>query len=134
MLPSTPQVQSVYLDPKTGILPGLLSLPSNTPLLPRVPSPSSPDQAGTSPPSTQPHTLLVDGTTLDPTVAMEVAKRIHEETGGKALMIDAPVSGGKSGRGRVLDSPLPAKPAKPGAPSQCGQTLRSLGRVVGRVR
>ncbi|RSH92624.1 hypothetical protein EHS25_008069 [Saitozyma podzolica] len=94
MLPSTPQVQSVYLDPKTGILPGLLSLPSNTPLLPRVPSSSVPDQTDTAAPSAQPNTLLVDGTTLDPTVAMEVAKRIHEETGGKALMIDAPVSGG----------------------------------------
>jgi 3-hydroxyisobutyrate dehydrogenase len=99
MLPSTPQVQSVYLDPTTGILPGLLSLPSNTPLLPRVPSSSVPDQTDTAAPSAQPNTLLVDGTTLDPTVAMEVAKRIHEETGGKALMIDAPVSGGESGRG-----------------------------------
>ena len=106
MLPSTPQVEAVYLDPTQGILPGLLSLPAN---IPSLSTSSHPDSAQTdstlassaSGPSSvcatsnHIHTLLIDQTTLDPTVAVSVAKRIQDETGGKALMMDAPVSGGK---------------------------------------
>lgn len=111
MLPSTPQVESVYLDESQGILSGLLSLPPDTQALPS-PEPSlsisdiasPPSSAPASPPSgsaspsqpksADPHTILIDQTTLDPTAAMAVASRIHEQTGGMALMLDAPVSGG----------------------------------------
>ena len=113
MLPSTPQVEAVYLNEDTGILSGLLGLPVDTPPLASVPVPeggadgtlSKPTKTGRSdtdadtdsqPLPRNPHTVLIDQTTLDPTAAVSVAARIRDETGGRALMLDAPVSGGES--------------------------------------
>ena len=104
MLPSTPHVESVYLDPSSGILAGIPS--QAAPLTPEHLSLAFESEAdgsdsndgpaaGSDASVSQAHTLLIDGTTLDPTAAAQVAKRVHEETGGGALMLDAPVSGGK---------------------------------------
>ncbi|ORX34190.1 NAD-binding of NADP-dependent 3-hydroxyisobutyrate dehydrogenase-domain-containing protein [Kockovaella imperatae] len=82
MLPSTPQVESVYLDPSTGVAAGL---PKDEEAL------HCDADAGAS---RRPHTILIDGTTLNPTAAMKVAKEIHEKSEGGAVMLDAPVSGG----------------------------------------
>ena len=79
MLPSTPQVESVYLDPTNGILAGI---PQNATSL-------------VNGSTTSPHTLLIDGTTLDPTAAVRIAQTVQQETNGGAVMLDAPVSGGK---------------------------------------
>lgn len=70
MLPSSPQVQSVYLTSEKAILPALAKLPNGEP------------------------TLVIDSTTLDIDVARDVAKKI-EQAG--AMMVDAPVSGGVAG-------------------------------------
>ncbi|WVW82172.1 hypothetical protein I302_104178 [Kwoniella bestiolae CBS 10118] len=123
MLPSTPQVESVYLDPQDGILSGIQTLPENEPppnsartsqngtkgmeelssstTISPGPSSSAPvipplDSSTTiSPISTSsPHTLLIDCTTLSPVSAANIAKKIHEATNGKVVMLDAPVSGG----------------------------------------
>jgi len=112
MLPSTPQVESVYLDSTSGILSGLKALPSDTPPLPLpsstlagapelgdtppVAGPSTPTQslAEASPREEPPHTILIDQTTLDPTFAKQLAERVHSETSGRVVMLDAPVSGG----------------------------------------
>lgn len=115
MLPSTPQVQAVYLDQNNGILAGLSKLPRDIPSLPEtlllsdssllsntvtleggvkkemssttdIPSPATnPNHA---------HTMLIDQTTLDPTVSLSISSLIHDSTSSAALMIDAPVSGG----------------------------------------
>lgn len=96
MLPSTPQVEAVYLDGSSGILSGILSLPKDTPSLPSAESSESANtDKSRSIGSSSPHTILIDQTTLDPTAAMAVASRIHEETEGKVMMLDAPVSGGE---------------------------------------
>lgn len=113
MLPSTPQVESVYLDPEVGVLAGLKDLPSDTtplgtPATSTVPESvatsaaevdpaqsQSPGQAGIGY-ENEPHTLLIDQTTLDPTFAITLAERVQSETLGRALMLDAPVSGGMS--------------------------------------
>jgi 3-hydroxyisobutyrate dehydrogenase len=117
MLPSTPQVESVYLDPEAGILAGLKELAADAePLKP--PSTITPLETS-SPTSTAseggdkstlrtivdsitgtgteypPHTILIDQTTLDPTFAMSLAEKVQSETLGRALMLDAPVSGGQ---------------------------------------
>lgn len=121
MLPSTPQVESVYLDPAAGILAGLNDLPPDSePLaLPLSNMTTSSDQSSvhTSQPTGKstmrnmvdsitgtgnehpPHTILIDQTTLDPTFAMFLAEKVQSETLGRALMLDAPVSGGKSAQG-----------------------------------
>ena len=123
MLPSTPQVQAVYLDPSSGILAGLPHLPPHTPPLVVEPTSTAPEtwEGHTPSSSTTPtsanapisspdpvpppdtgsssqgvHTLLIDQTTLDPTVARELAARVHAESEGRVAMVDAPVSGGKS--------------------------------------
>lgn len=114
MLPSTPQVESVYLDPDAGVLAGLKEVPADTSPLDQMPlAPASPtgqhgdnarrhNQAATTDPSLgtgtcdTPHTLLIDQTTLDPTFAMTLAEKVQSETLGRALMLDAPVSGGES--------------------------------------
>jgi 3-hydroxyisobutyrate dehydrogenase len=119
MLPSTPQVESVYLDPTAGILAGLKDLTGDTePLKPpstttvtTSSNPSAPVSAEVSEKSMMnnmvdsitgtgtenpPHTILIDQTTLDPTFAMSLAEKIQSETLGRTLMLDAPVSGGKS--------------------------------------
>lgn len=69
MLPSSPQVQTVYSQ-SGGIIPTLLSLPENAAR----------------------DTLCIDSTTLDVKVAREVATQVNQ-TG--ARIVDAPVSGGK---------------------------------------
>lgn len=105
MLPSTPQVESVYLDPEVGVLAGLKDLPGDTPPLgqPQVVSTesqstgvatASPGSPGGAAYESEPHTLLIDQTTLDPTFAITLAERVQSETLGRALMLDAPVSGG----------------------------------------
>ena len=119
MLPSTPQVEAVYLDPSTGILAGLpqdepplpheLASGAETTGTPQMPAsetssfsqPPTPSSASTAVPPTidtgaarRPHTVLIDGTTLDPTAAKRVAEQVHTRTGGGAVMLDAPVSGG----------------------------------------
>lgn len=68
MLPSSPQVEEVYLG-ENGLLEGLKEL--------------SDEQRS--------QTLFVDCTTLDPEVAKEVSRRVRDLG---ASMIDAPVSGG----------------------------------------
>jgi 3-hydroxyisobutyrate dehydrogenase len=118
MLPSTPQVESVYLDPRAGILAGLKDLTGDTePLKPPSTTtvttdsnPSAPMSAEVSEKSMMrnmvdsitgtgtenpPHTILIDQTTLDPTFAMSLAEKIQSETLGRTLMLDAPVSGGE---------------------------------------
>jgi 3-hydroxyisobutyrate dehydrogenase len=89
MLPSTPQVESVYLDPSNGILAGVNRLPASTP-----PTGRDPEETPSEPDIKRPHTVLIDQTTLDPTAASRIATTIHESTQGRALMLDAPVSGG----------------------------------------
>ncbi|KAG6332891.1 hypothetical protein ID866_6198 [Astraeus odoratus] len=71
MLPSSPEVQSVYTE-SNGIMSALRSFPSTE--------------------SAQ--TLLVDSTTLDIDVSRRIASEVVQL---KAHMIDAPVSGGVSG-------------------------------------
>lgn len=71
MLPSSPEVNTVYTE-SNGIIPAL-----------RLFSADRPQQ-----------TLLIDSTTLDVDVARRVASDAEEL---KALMIDAPVSGGVAG-------------------------------------
>lgn len=70
MLPSSPQVQSVYLNSEKSIVPALSKLPTGEP------------------------TLLIDSTTLDIDVARDVARKV-EQAG--AMCVDAPVSGGVAG-------------------------------------
>jgi 3-hydroxyisobutyrate dehydrogenase len=105
MLPSTPQVEAVYLNEETGILPGLLGLPADSPALEpvsldpghaKLAQPPKAEPIDAQPLPKDPHTVLIDQTTLDPTAAVSVAARIRDETGGRALMLDAPVSGGMS--------------------------------------
>lgn len=102
MLPSTPQVESVYLDPQSGILSGIPeSAPSLGPEHPSLAFESSDasetnSETPTGVAAAGPHTLLIDGTTLDPTAAIRIAKQIQDSTNGGALMMDAPVSGGMS--------------------------------------
>lgn len=69
MLPSSPQVQTVYSQ-STGIIPTLRTLPI----------------------AAARQTLCIDSTTLDVKVAREVASQVVQ-TG--AQIVDAPVSGGK---------------------------------------
>ncbi|KAG8899045.1 hypothetical protein FRB99_006962 [Tulasnella sp. 403] len=73
MLPSSPQVNQVYLD-ESGILPSILKL-----------------RNAAADPSTC-ATLAIDSTTLDVSTAKDVAKRVGE---AQISMVDAPVSGGK---------------------------------------
>lgn len=87
MLPSTPQVEAVYLDEAKGILAGLADLPPD-------PGNLSLSADGTGSSQASIHTILIDQTTLDPTVAMSIAKTVQERSNGKAAMVDAPVSGG----------------------------------------
>ncbi|WRT64032.1 uncharacterized protein IL334_000959 [Kwoniella shivajii] len=133
MLPSTPQVENVYLDSTSGILSGLKEISNDTvgdvegngnaieniSSSTTISSGSSEPASGSgsvsettktkppldslttisplttsSPPASSPHTLLIDCTTLSPTSALSIASRIHQDTSGKAMMIDAPVSGG----------------------------------------
>jgi len=99
MLPSTPQVESVYLDSKAGVLAGLKDLGSAESL----PSPEHSkstlgglvDSITGTGNEHDPHTILIDQTTLDPTFAMSLAEKVQSETLGRALMLDAPVSGGE---------------------------------------
>ncbi|CCF52302.1 hypothetical protein NDA11_000696 [Ustilago hordei] len=79
MLPSSPQVKSVYTE-ENGILEGLESFKF------------------TSADDVQAKTLCIDCTTLDPKVAVDTAAFIkNANTNGAFDMIDAPVSGGVVG-------------------------------------
>ena len=117
MLPSTPQVEAVYLSP-TGLLPGLVSSTSET--------------------------LLLDCTTLDPSAAKAVSERVTRETSGRAAMLDCPVSGGTTGASaatltfmvgtpngskEVFDKALPylARMAREGRVIHCGASGAGLG-------
>ena len=66
MLPSSPQIQTVYFESIIPVLQKLHSDPTE-------------------------HTLCIDSTTLDVNVARDVASNV---TATGAKMIDAPVSGG----------------------------------------
>jgi 3-hydroxyisobutyrate dehydrogenase len=68
MLPSSPHVRQVYLDPR-GIIPTLRSMP----------------------PLSASNTLCIDSTTLDVQVGRDVAAEAEAVGAG---MVDAPVSGG----------------------------------------
>lgn len=76
MLPSSPQVKSVYTD-ESGILEGLAGLDATV--------------------DAQASTLLIDCTTLDPKVAVDTANQIKQAGPNRFDMIDAPVSGGVVG-------------------------------------
>ncbi|WVN85462.1 uncharacterized protein L203_100608 [Cryptococcus depauperatus CBS 7841] len=165
MLPSTPQVETVYLDPSHGILAGLRQLPKDTlALTPRssrtVDSlneaegvekecivPTSPDSSPSTASSSTvvPHTLLVDQTTLDPTVSLQVSSVIHQETSRKALMLDAPVSGGTvaaqkgdltimfgspSDTATLLATPLLQRMARVNGVIECGKSAAGVGVKV----
>ncbi|KAK8865764.1 hypothetical protein IAR55_000911 [Kwoniella newhampshirensis] len=184
MLPSTPQVETVYLDPKGGILAGLLELPPETPSVDtkslfRTPSTPAADieeisssttispppaPPNTTPPldssttmsptstttrptlsDTSPHTLLIDQTTLDPTIARGIASHIHSATALRALMHDAPVSGGTGAAERgeltiMLGSPSPyakematellSRMARIGGVIDCGENGAGVGVKV----
>lgn len=79
MLPSSPQVNQVYLTSESGILPGVLKALSSP--------------AGTKPEDLK--TLAIDSTTLDVSTAKDVAQRVAKEA--QISMVDAPVSGGVVG-------------------------------------
>lgn len=166
MLPSTPQVQAVYLDQDNGILAGLAKLPSNTPPLPEtlllsdtsLPSDtvtqggkvkkeltSTTDASSPATEVSQVHTMLVDQTTLDPTVSLSISSLIHDSTSSAALMIDAPVSGGTVAAERgeltiMFGSPAPmatrlAMPflqmmAREGGVIECGGSGTGVGVKV----
>lgn len=166
MLPSTPQVQAVYLDQDNGILAGLAKLPMNTPPLSETlllsdtsllsntvtreegVKKESPSVIDASTPATQPiqvHTMLVDQTTLDPTVSLSISSLIHDSTSRAALMIDAPVSGGTVAAERgeltiMFGSPAPiatrlAMPllqmmAREGGVIECGGSGTGVGVKV----
>ncbi|KAG8933754.1 hypothetical protein FRC01_007221 [Tulasnella sp. 417] len=73
MLPSSPQVNQVYLSSESGILPGVLkALSSSAPH--RTPEDLK--------------TLAIDSTTLDVSTAKEVAQRVAKEA--QISMVDAP--------------------------------------------
>ncbi|KAK4688905.1 hypothetical protein P7C73_g1205, partial [Tremellales sp. Uapishka_1] len=117
MLPSTPQVEAVYLDPDSGILAGM------TKLFPKL---TSRHESGT------PHTLLIDQTTLDPTKAIEIAERVHQTTQYGALMLDAPVSGGTSAAASGLLTIMFGSPS-PLATSLALPLLRRMARENGVI-
>jgi 3-hydroxyisobutyrate dehydrogenase len=87
MLPSTPQVEAVYLG--EGVQSGSLSdhVKANPWLIGAGAEPAGTTSAGT---------LLVDHTTLDPTAAKRIADDVHAQTNNSVHMIDGPVSGGES--------------------------------------
>lgn len=72
MLPEGKHVKSVYLDPVTGIIPGLLSSPSGTPK------------------------LLIDSSTIDTATSLHVKDELAASSPSTAFY-DAPVSGGVIG-------------------------------------
>lgn len=135
MLPSTPHVESVYLDPSTGILAGMPA--QAAPLTPEhlslafEPDSEDPSEMSTSSEQGEPsqaHTLLIDGTTLDPTAAGEVARRVHEESRGGALMLDAPVSGGES-RSRLATSSFSVTETQEPIPVRRTSPFRDSGTI-----
>ncbi|KNZ54127.1 hypothetical protein VP01_3035g2 [Puccinia sorghi] len=76
MLPSSAEVEEVYLNPTSGIMRGL--------------------QDHSASASSDTTTLCIDSTTLDVTCASSVASKLKKEIAG-AEMLDAPVSGGVVG-------------------------------------
>ncbi|WVR05831.1 hypothetical protein IAU60_002857 [Kwoniella sp. DSM 27419] len=161
MLPSTPQVEAVYLDQHQGILAGLRALPEEAGSVSDQPSgggnqveelsSSTTMSTGSSTTSTRsagpapPHTLLVDCTTLSPTAAQAVARTIHDATSDRAMMIDAPVSGGTvaavkgeltvmfgspSSQATDLAMPLLQTMARDGGVVACGSNGKGVGVKV----
>jgi 3-hydroxyisobutyrate dehydrogenase len=95
MLPSTPQVEAVYLG-EGGLLAGLKGVQSGS-LSDHVKANPWLIGAGAEPAgTTSAGTLLVDHTTLDPTAAKRIADDVHAQTNNSVHMIDGPVSGGES--------------------------------------
>ncbi|ORY21848.1 NAD-binding of NADP-dependent 3-hydroxyisobutyrate dehydrogenase-domain-containing protein [Naematelia encephala] len=143
MLPSTPQVESVYLDSGTGILRGLKDVPSDTqPLQVGLGSKDSTIQP--VPRNHAPHTLLIDQTTLDPTFAISLAERVHS-TVPRTVLLDAPVSGGiiaaragtlsimlgsPSPLATSLAIPLLQNMAREGGIVECGKNGAGIGAKV----
>ncbi|RXK42453.1 hypothetical protein M231_00007 [Tremella mesenterica] len=137
MLPNSPQVESVYLEESTGILAGLRSLPTDAPSLTPL-SPIHDDSAS--------HTLLIDHTTLDPSVAKRIASTTHQTTSGKVVMLDAPVSGAgtvaasaglltimlgsPSAYATTLAMPLLQQMAREGGIILCGENGTGIGVKV----
>jgi hypothetical protein len=104
MLPSTPQVESVYLGER-GLMAGLIDIlkgeQSLTDSIPSAPWLLG-DGTGDKPNATTAHSLWVDHTTLDPTAARRVAETVHEQN-KDVFMVDGPVSGGEF-EGELLDN------------------------------
>lgn len=93
MLPSTPQVEAVYLGEK-GLLAGLAGIQPE-PLTDAIAAnPWLLGDGGEQPAPTKSHSLFVDHTTLDPTAARRVAEDVHAQNEG-VYMLDGPVSGGE---------------------------------------
>ncbi|KAG8956528.1 hypothetical protein FRC04_000006 [Tulasnella sp. 424] len=75
MLPSSPQVNQVYLSSESGILPGVLKALSSS----SSSAPARPEDL---------KTLAIDSTTLDVSTAKDVAHRVAKEA--QINMVDAP--------------------------------------------
>lgn len=93
MVPSTPQVEEVYLG-ENGLVVGLNGADTTSLTKAATELPWLVDGKIVSG-TTDASTLFVDQTTLDPNGAKRVADAVHDRTGRKALMIDGPVSGGE---------------------------------------
>lgn len=97
MLPATAHVEEVYLGPH-GLVAGLEGADTSVTL--KEANKASPWWLGETLPesseSGSAHTLFIDSTTLDPVAAKRIAQTVAERTGSGALMVDGPVSGGRS--------------------------------------
>ncbi|KAL1406174.1 hypothetical protein Q8F55_007861 [Vanrija albida] len=148
MLPSTPQVEAVYLGDQ-GLVAGLKGADASVSLAESVKA--APwllgDTAGAALPAGQAnsHSLFVDHTTLDPTAARRIADSVHEQTSLDALMVDGPVSGGIGGAkagtltimfgsaselATALASPLMQFMARAGGVVPCGGSGAGVGVKV----
>lgn len=93
MLPSTPQVEAVYLG-ESGLMAGLANVTGESLTDAIVASPwLLGDGTGDKPAATKAHSLFVDHTTLDPNAAKRIADTVHEQS-KDVYMVDGPVSGG----------------------------------------
>jgi len=94
MLPSTPQVEAVYLG-ESGLMAGLANVKGESLTDAIAASPwLLGDGTGEKPAATKAHTLFVDHTTLDPNAAKQVADTVHQQN-KDVFMVDGPVSGGE---------------------------------------
>lgn len=90
MLPSTPQVEAVYLGDE-GLLAGIKNIKGESLTDAIKANPWLLGDGGEAPPSTTAQSLFVDHTTLDPTAAQRIAGQVNSDS---VLMVDGPVSGG----------------------------------------